>query len=562
VSFGKTLDIPVWPRLKYDVFMRRLKVLLVLLAIGPQFVQNVRAQNVREEMVPMRDGVRLATSIYLPEGPGPWPVVLTRTPYGKDMMYGPSTHKQFLDAGYARVVQDSRGKFKSEGKYVAFGSDMEDGYDTVEWIAKQPWSNQKVGMVGPSAMGIATDLAAMAAPPHLVTGFVNVATGSRFIHSNYPGGVFLINLNEEWLRRQGVPPNDVPRPINRVFNDNDRREDMRFYYERINIPMYNVGGWYDIFLQGNIDAFVGLQEHGAQGARGNQKLMMGAFGHGLLSGDLKYPAEAGNLNSGDQIRWFDRWLKGIDNGIMQEPPVRYYLMGDTFDKSAPGNQWRTAASWPPQSTATSYYLTASHFLTSAKPSSGKLTYVYDPKDPVPAIGGNNLMMDRGPMDQRKVGSRADVLKFETEVLKAPLEITGPIKADLTVSTDAEDTDFMVKLVDVYPNGYEALVLDGAFRLRYWKSALKPEHVEKNKPYPITVDLWSTALVFNTGHKIAVHVQSSNSPRFERNSNTWESVKSYDQSVKATNTVILDGRSKIVLPVTKVYTQAATTAAAR
>src|SRR5579883_2673343 len=157
-------------------------------------------------------------------------------------------------------------------------------------------------------------------------------------------------------------------------------------------------------------------------------------------------------------------------------------------------------------------------------------------------------------------SRADVLKFETEALKAPIEITGPIKAELAVSTDAEDTDFMVKLVDVYPNGYEALVLDGAFRLRYWKDMLKPEHVEKNKVYPITVDLWSTSLVFNTGHKIAVHVSSSNSPRFERHSNTWDPVKSYDQAVKATNTVMLDGRSKIVLPVAKVYSKDASTAA--
>ena len=276
--------------------MRR--ITLTLFALLPVF-----AQNVREEMVPMRDGVRLATSIYLPEGEGPWPVILIRTPYGKDVMYGPAAHKNFLAHGYASVAQDSRGKFKSEGKYVAFANDMEDGYDTVEWIAKQPWSNGKVGMSGPSAMGIATDLAAMAAPPHLVTGFVNVATGSRFIHSNYPGGVFLINLNEEWLRRQGVPPSDVPRPINRVYDDQARVQDMRFYYQRINIPMYNVGGWYDIFLEGNIDAFVGLQEHGGSGARGNQKLMMGAFGHGPLSGDLKYPVEAGNLSAGDQIRW-------------------------------------------------------------------------------------------------------------------------------------------------------------------------------------------------------------------------------------------------------------------
>jgi len=186
--------------------------------------------------------------------------------------------------------------------------------------------------------------------------------------------------------------------------------------------------------------------------------------------------------------------------------------------------------------------------------------VYDPKDPVPSVGGNNLMMDRGPMDQRKVSTRADVLKFETEPLKQPIEIAGHVMAELAVSTDAEDTDFMVKLVDVYPNGYEALVLDEAFRLRYWKSLLTPMRVEKNKAYPITIDLWSTALVFNTGHKIAVHVSSSNSPRFEAHSNTWEPVKSYDQAVKATNTVFIDGRSRLVLPVTKIYRELTNTAA--
>jgi predicted acyl esterase len=537
--------------------MRRIMLVLPLLAL-PAF-----AQSAKEEMVAMRDGVHLATSIYLPEGEGPWPVVLTRTPYGKDMMYGPATHKEYLKNGYARVVQDSRGKFKSEGKYAAFADDMEDGYDTVEWIAKQPWSNGKVGMVGPSAMGIATDLAAMAAPPHLVTGFVNVATGTRFQHSNYPGGVFLLNLNEEWLRRQGVPPADVPRPIIRVYDDMAQKHDMRRYYEKINIPMYNVGGWYDIFLQGNVDAFEGLQYHGGPNAKGNQKLMMGAFGHGSLSGDLKYPAEAGNLNGGDTIRWFDHWMKGVDNGIMKEPAVRYYMMGDTMDKRAPGNEWRTAATWPPQSTATSYYLTASHTLATAAPSGhATLSYVADPKNPIPAIGGNNLMMDRGPMDQRKVSSRDDVLKFETEPLKQAVEIAGPMSAELTVSTDADDTDFIVKLVDVYPNGYEALVMDQPYRLRYWNSLLKAERVEKGKAYTIHIDLWSTALAFNAGHKISVQVQSSSAPRYEVHSNTWEPVKNYDQAVKATNTVYLDGRSKIVLPVTKVYGREASGAAAR
>ena len=180
------------------------------------------------------------------------------------------------------------------------------------------------------------------------------------------------------------------------------------------------------------------------------------------------------------------------------------------------------------------------------------TFVYDPKDPVPTVGGNNLLLPLGPMDQREVSGRPDVLKYETEPLAQPVEIAGRVVAELAVSTDAEDSDIMVKLVDVYPNGYEALVLDQALRLRFREGFNKMVRAEKGKTYNIKVDLWSTALVFNKGHKIALHVSSSNSPRFEPHSNTWEPLASYDQSVKAHNTVhhSAAAASKVVLPVRK------------
>ncbi len=530
------------------MFPMQRRILAIALLTAPLFAQPSPTR--KDEMVAMRDGVKLATTIYSPPGEGPFPVILTRTPYGKDNMYGPQAHKQFIEAGYVRVVQDVRGKFKSEGKYAAFVDDIVDGYDTVEWIAKQPWSNGKVGMYGPSAMGITQNLAAISNPPHLVTCFVQVAPSSSFRYSSYPGGLFLQDLNEGWLKAQGVPPADVPRPIIKTYDEDARARDLRAQAAHINIPMYNVGGWYDIFLQGSIDSFKALQEDGGPKARGNQKLMMGAFGHGAMKGDLKYPAEAGNLNGGDPIKWFDHWMKGVDNGIMKEPAVRYYVMGDTMDKSAPGNQWRTAATWPPQFTATSYYLTATHGLALTKPGKGTLSYIYDPKSPTPAVGGNNLIMDRGPMDQRKVTDRDDVVKFTSEPLKAPLEITGPMSAELAVSTNVEDTDFIVKLIDVYPNGYEALVIDEGTRLRFAIDPKGATHAQKNKVYNVKVDLWSTSLVFNTGHKIEVVVQSSNAPRFEPHSNTWEPVKSYDQSLKATNTIVLDGKSRLILPVAK------------
>jgi uncharacterized protein len=535
---------------------------LVALALILGFSAATLAE-VKEVMVPMRDGVKLATNVFLPKGNGPWPVVLTRTPYNKGTAADrEAAESGYTDKGYVRIVQDCRGRFASEGAYRAFIDDMQDGYDTVEWAAQQSWSNGKVGMIGGSAMGITANHAAMSCPPHLVCNVVIVGHGSSYHYSGYPGGVFLKNLNEEWLRHQGVPPADVPRPIHRVYDDSFRALDIHHYFATMKTPTLNIGGWYDIFSQGNIDCFMGLQYHGAEPAKGNQKLVMGAFGHGKLAGDLKYPADAGRMGADPNLsfRWFDHWLKGEDNGVERVPVVQYYVMGDTFDSSAPGNTWRTADRWPPASEVTAYYLQAGHKLSTDPPKADASaadaadTFVYDPKNPVPTLGGNNLSMALGPMDQREVSGRGDVLKYETEPLATAVEIAGPVAAELAVSTDAEDTDFTVKLVDVYPNGYEALVLDQAFRLRFREGFNKMVKAEKNKVYPIKVNLWSTALAFNKGHKIAIHVSSSNAPRFEHHSNTWEPLASYDQSVKANNTVhhSASSASRLMLPVTKVY----------
>lgn len=547
---------------KSNALLGRRVFLVALVMLGAGAIARAEYQEV---MMPMRDGVKLATNVFLPEGEGPWPVVLSRTPYGKGTAKATESRERgYTGRGYVRVIQDCRGRFASEGKYRAFLDDMNDGYDTVEWIAKQPWSNGKVGMIGASALGITANLAAMSEAPHLLCTIAIVAQSSSYHHSSYPGGVFLKNMNEEWLRAMGVPPEDVPRPIHKMYDDSFRVNDMQHYYSKIKTPMLNVGGWYDIFSQGNIDTFVGLQSQGGEGAKGQQKLAMGAFGHGLLGGKLKYPPEAAKTDNEMFNRWFDHWLKGVDNGIEREPAVRYYMMGDTFDKQAPGNEWRTADNWPPQSTTTAYYVQPGKKLTTTAPaadsSSGTSdSFVYDPKNPVPTRGGNNLLIAMGPMDQREISGRGDVLKYETDPLTAAVEIAGPVSAELQVSTDAEDTDFTVKLVDVYPDGYEALVLDQAFRLRFREGFDKMVKSEKGKVYPIKVKLWSTALVFNRGHKIAMHVSSSNAPRFEHHSNTWEPVKSYDEAVKATNSVHYSAQnaSKLMLPVTRVYDAPAT-----
>ena len=507
-----------------------------------------------EYPVAMRDGVRLMTSVYLPEGEGPWPAVVARTPYNKD---GVKRRAQmFNDAGFVFVGQDTRGKFKSEGEFIPFDRDREDGYDTIEWIASQPWCDGNVGITGGSALGIAGNRAAAEAPPHLKAAYVVVAPEGLFHQSRFIGGVFKESHAGGWMRKNGAG-DQVDAIKKRVLMDDDwRRTDFVHHRHKVKIPVYNVGGWYDIFSQGNINNFVYLQEEGQEGARGNQKLLMGPFGHGAISGDLEYP-EGGSLRTGhEEIRWFEYWLKGVDNGIMDEPPVRYYMMAAARkDRISPHNRWIEADAWPPPGRELRLYLTNERGLSSATPTweYGQTGYRHDPSNPVPTVGGLNLRIDKGPMDQRAIGDRPDYIRFETGVLEKDHIVAGNITCELFASTDGADTDFMVKLVDVYPDGYEAIVLDAPIRTRY-RNGRNPGDVEfmtPGKPERLLVDLWSTALTFEKGHKIAVHVSSSNYPRFEVNPNTGEAPGEYEVPPRiATNTIYhhRDMPSALVLPI--------------
>ena len=509
------------------------------------------------EMVAMRDGVKLATDIYLPsEGKGPWPVILTRTPYNKSTALGAGRPTFWTGKGYAIVVQDCRGRFQSEGKYMPFMDDHFDGYDAVEWIAKQSWSNGKVGMSGASAMGIAANQASIMAPPHLTAMFVMVAPASAYQHAIYTGGIFRREMNESWLKAQKA--DDILKlTIEHAKDDGylNIREG-KLHWEKVQVPVYNQGGWYDIFGQGNIDNFTGLQSRGGGLAAGNQKLMMGPWGHGAVE-EVKYPANANSmLDMAEQQRWFDYWLKGVSNGVMDEPAIKYYVMGDTTDPKAPGNEWRTAQAWPVPAKTTSFFLNAggalSNAITSDKPSSS--TYSYDPKNPIPTIGGANLFAKKGPMDQRAIGERKDVLKFMTAPLDTPVEVTGPLTVELWASSDCPDTDFMAKLVDVYPDGTERLVQDNGLRARFREGFDHEVFMKKGEVYKFKIDLWSTSLVFNKGHRIAVHVSSSNDPRFDPNPNTGKPLRADAETRIANNTIYFDQAhpSRILLPVVKVY----------
>ncbi|HEU4390086.1 MAG TPA: CocE/NonD family hydrolase, partial [Blastocatellia bacterium] len=296
-----------------------------------------------DQMVAMRDGVKLATSVYLPEGKGPWPAVLVRTPYGKGTQAAGNT--AWTSHGYALVVQDCRGRFQSEGENRPFMNDHLDGYDTVEWVASQAWSNGKVGMFGASAMGITANLAAMTRPPHLVANFVMVARSSIYSQSAFMGGVYRKELNDRWLKSQKAEWLIEEQLKHNVYDGFYDLAEMPRHWSEIRIPVYNWGGWYDIFSQGNIDNFAGLQSVGGGMAAGNQKLIMGPWGHGQIE-QVKYPPDSQVKAAEEAMRWFDYWLQGKNNGIMDEPAVRYYVMGDVTDPKAPGNEWRTAVSWP------------------------------------------------------------------------------------------------------------------------------------------------------------------------------------------------------------------------
>jgi hypothetical protein len=513
-----------------------------------------------EVFIAMRDGVKLAANVYLPDGPGPWPVVLTRTPYLKDGRMYATGAARWTNAGYAFVVQDVRGKGHSEGFYDAFANDIEDGYDTVEGLATQPWSNGKIGIMGASAMGITSNLAAIADPPHLKAAYVIVAPNETFTTS-FLGGVPKDKDNTDWLKGQKVAQSVIDASqahIERsVFTD---RAGPGASLKYVRIPMYNVGGWYDIFNTGNVYNFTWLQNHGASGARGNQKLMMGPFGHGELSGGLAYNGEdslftiMGGSNPQD-IRWFDYWLKGIDNGIMDEPPVDLFMMA-AAEKGAysPKNRHIKAANWPLDFRETRYYLAPGLDLSTKAPTQpdAKTSYRFDPANPVKTYGGANLTFARGPQDQRQVGQRQDYLRFQTPVLDKDVVIAGPVSVDLYAATDGLDTDFEAKLVDVYPDGYEALVLDAPIRARYrhGRMADDVQMMTPGAPEKMTIDLWNTAITFEKGHRIALHITSSNSPRFEVNPNTGEPTGQHTMKPRvAVNTIYFDKDhpSALVLP---------------
>lgn len=568
-----------------------------------------------EKNVPakMRDGTTLHADVYRPDAPGRFPVILLRLPYGKHMAADFGDHEFFPARGYVVVIQDGRGRFESEGTYYPLIDEPFDGYDTVEWAASLPYANGLVGTQGQSYLGATQYLLAPTRPPHLRCAFpVSAAADFHQSWVYHTGGAFSLGwqipyaifLARNTIDRLGVKEElwpkirpDLLRGINfgnPLTPEAYKRLPLMYWAEllknvapymreylthpedgpywwavnierqhrNINIPMYHVSSWYDIFLRDALVHFNGLRSRAmTPEARGGQRLLLGPWAHLFPyttpttggTGDIDFGPNAFMDLHDTQLRWFDYWLKGIDNGMMEEAPIRLFVMGT--------NQWRDEYEWPLARTRyTPCYLRSGGKANSLH-GDGTLSfeppaeepadhYRYDPADPVPTCGGNTLIIPVGVKDQREIEARRDVLVYTGDLLEKPVEVTGPIKVVLYASSSAPDTDFTAKLVDVRPDGYAQNIADGIIRARYRESAMTPKRITKGEVVEFTIDLWATSHVFLPGHRLRVEVASSNFPRFDRNLNTGGDQATETRWEVADQTVFHEQqfRSHILLPV--------------
>jgi len=605
-----------------------------LLAQGETAYGIVTSQNV---MVPMRDGARLATNLYRPgvngvPVTGKFPVILERTPYDKDHSeYWPL---YFVPRGYVVVTQDVRGRYASEGRWRPDRDDGNDGYDTAQWIGAQPWSDGGIGTVGTSYPGGTQHALALANPPYLKA-MVPIDAMSDYGHYGvrHDGAFELRWLN--WIFTLGMP-NGGPLPVREPgVRDQltDLSKQVREYARGLplrpgmtplklapdyeawlieamshgdyddfwkncgvdvvehvaeykDVPVYLVGGWYDSWdlMTSNLN-YVTL----AKNKKGPIRLIMGPWTHGgqqsSHAGEAEFGPEAKLDLMAFHQRWFDRWLKGIDNGVDREPPVRIFVMGGGDAHKTPegrlfvGGHWRTENEWPvARAVSTPYYLHADGSLSTVKPASGEAGaaepthYLFDPHHPVPTMGGNisseGVLMDRGAMDQRcrkdfwlcdderPLSARNDVLVFQTAPLTEDVEVTGRLIVKLWASSSAPDTDFTAKLVDVYPpnhdfpGGVDLNVEDGILRARYRDSLAHATLMKPGEVYAFTIEMYPTSLVFQRGHRIRLDISSSNFPRFDVNPNTGEPLNNNRRWAVADNAVYDDAAhpSQILLPV--------------
>ena len=513
---------------------------------------------VHTNLVAMRDGVKLATDVYLPDGDGPRPVIFLRFPYNKAL--GAGIGPEATKRGYAFVAQDTRGRFASEGENLPFDADGRadgkwDGHDSADWIAKQPWCNGKIGTWGGSAGAITQYLLAGTGQSNVVGQHLTVGTASLFQEGMYRGGIFRKALVEDWLKATKFESYALDRwTTNYPYGQYWKDREITANFGKINAASVHLGGWFDIFAQATVDAFVGYQTKGGPGAKGKQKLIMGPWTHGVLqdeAGELTFTgAKTTPGEVHDSWKWFAATLKGETNGIIEAPAVTYYVMGAMGEAGAPGNEWRTADQWPPmKTTARTLYLHGDRVASfTGSESAGSASYVSDPANPVPTIGGYELTIPAGPKDQRAIESRADVLVFTTAPLDAPLEVTGNVVARIQFASDAPDTDLIVRLCDVYPDGRSFNICEGALRLRCREGLDREVWLKAAESVQVEVSLWPTSMVFNRGHRLRVHVASTSSPALEPNLQNGQRPRTGEPRIANNRVSFGKSGSQLVLPV--------------
>jgi uncharacterized protein len=570
----------------------------------------VRAQQnyavITQNGIPMktRDGVTLYSDIYRPRADGTFPVILMRTPYDKSVSWAVAPAYQIATHGYVVIVQDVRGRYTSEGEWYPFRHESNDGYDAIEWAAALPSSNGKVGMMGGSYVGATQMLSAIAHPPHLA-GICPVVTASNYHDGwTYQGGAFEQWFDQNWTTQLatntmwrliakntnallGAPV--LPLTHYPAFNyaslpagadataqlapyyldwlahpDYDtywKQWSIEEHFSDIQVPALHIGGWYDIFLAGTLRNYMGIKVHGGTDeARKGQRLLVQIGGHagfGRRVGDVEFGDDALKFPSTDVVlAWYDYLFKGVQNEFATVP-VRIFVMGE--------NKYHQESDWPPpENKLVRYFLHSGGSANSLRGDGGlSLTppkketpdkFTYDPANPVTTIGGS-LCCDAehyepGPRDQRASENRNDVLVYSTKPLAEDMEVTGPVTLELWARSSAVDTDFTAKLADVSPGGLAMNLTDGILRMRYRDSQEKPELMNPDQVYKISVDLWATSNVFKKGHIIRLEVSSSNFPRFDRNLNTGADQATSREFVLASNTILHDAEhpSALLLPV--------------
>ncbi len=503
----------------------------------------------RHQMIPMRDGKHLSAYLYFPEGAGPWPVLFEQR-YAD--LSGAGTRKaaaRLAEAGYVVAMINYRGTYLSEGTWVGYRAlgwgELKDGYDACEWLGTQSWSTGKVGTFGSSQAGYAQNFLAITQPPHLTAQYM-VDTGLSLFQEGYRVGGTTRPERFKSLAKVARDPADNDRLLEEWFvhphyDDYWRDEDCSLHFDKMNVPCFTIGSWYDFMNQGSIASFRGRQQHGGDNSRGKQQLIIGPWLHGRLNkgnkvGELVYPDNAIWPENEHMIRWFDHWLKGADNGVEQEPAVRYYVMGAVGEDGAPGNVWRSAADFPPIARMTPMYLSENGRLstTASVAATGSTSFVSDPKHPM-SIPGASFP---GAADSRSFEQQAEVRTFTTEPLTEPVEWTGRIRAELHLSSTAPDTDVIVRVSDVYPDGRSILIVDYPQRLRYREGfdhevLMTPAEVVK-----VAFDVGWISQIFNKGHQISVTVASTGAPLYEPNPQTGKpaTIEFPDDAVSATNTI--------------------------